>query len=132
MTTSAQHRDFQTTRRVVPMARLITAVSVAVATSFTLAPANVEASDIPTSQNDVEITLPTFSGGQPLFKYLISIDPTRTSMDNLEAAFRNAGASVVNSISDFKFFPVAVTNPDIRTIAVVSANKSAVKQGRKT
>lgn len=114
------------------MARLITAVSVAVATSFTLASANVEASDIPTSQSEVEITLPTFSGGQPLFKYLISIDPTRTSMDNLEAAFRNAGASVVNSISDFKFFPVAVTNPDIRTIAVVSANKSAVKQGRKT
>ena len=62
MTTPAQHRDFRTTRRVVPMARLITAVSVAVATSFTLAPANVEASDIPTSQNEVEITLPTFSG----------------------------------------------------------------------
>ncbi len=121
MTTPAQHRDFRTTRRVVPMARLITAVSVAVATSFTLAPGDVGASDIPTSQNEVEITLPTFSGGQPLFKYLISIDPTRTSMNNLEAALRDAGASVVNSISDFNTVVAWVSDEQVSALGTHAA-----------
>ena len=121
MTTPAQHRDFRMTRRVVPMARLITAVSVAVAASFTLAPGDVGASDIPTSQNEVEITLPTFSGGQPLFKYLISIDPTRTSINNLEAALRDAGASVVNSISDFNTVVAWVSDEQVSALGTHAA-----------
>ena len=98
---STKHASTSADNRSSLFLRIIASLAVIASASFAISDASASALDGLDSQTSPPISLPAYSGSQPLSRYLISIDPTLTDVQSLEASLLNAGASVVESFDDF-------------------------------
>ena len=101
MTSSPTYRRHSGGYRAPLIIRALTSLAVAAAASLVLPTGMTSALDNAEPQLEVTLSIPAFTGGEPLTRYLISIDPSLTTIETLEDSLTNAGASVVDTISDF-------------------------------
>ena len=113
---SPKHASTSADNRSSLFLRVITSLAVIASASFAISEGNASALDEPDSQTSPPISLPAYSGSQPLSRYLISIDPTLTDIQSLEASLLNAGASVVDIFDDFNTVVAWVSDDQVAVL----------------
>ena len=116
MTTSPKHVSVSTENRSSLFLRVVASFAVIASASFAISAGSARALDDSTFQASPPISLPAYSGNQPLSRYLISIDPTLTDLQSLEASLRDSGASVVDTINDFNTVVAWVSDDQIAVL----------------
>lgn len=116
MTTSPKHVPVSTENRLSLFLRVVASFAVIASASFAISAGSARALDDSTFQASPPISLPAYSGNQPLSRYLISIDPTLTDLQSLEASLRDSGASVVDTINDFNTVVAWVSDDQIAVL----------------
>ncbi|MGA1038117.1 MAG: protease inhibitor I9 family protein, partial [Ilumatobacteraceae bacterium] len=116
MATSLKHASTSADHRSSLFLRVIASLAVIASASFAISEGSASALDGPDSQTSPPISLPAYSGSQPLSRYLISIDPTLTGIQSLEASLLNAGASVVDIFDDFNTVVAWVSDDQVAVL----------------
>lgn len=101
MTSSPTYRRKSGDHRATLLIRALSAFAIIAAASFTASAGEIAALDSAEPPSPLTLSIPAFTGGEPLSRYLISIDPSLTTVEALTDSLENAGSSVVDIIADF-------------------------------
>ena len=101
MTSSPTYRRDSGIHQATRLLRVLTTLALVTAASLTFSAGNVNALDNSEPPSEITLSIPVFTGGEPLSRYLISVDPSLSTVESLRDALTGAGASVVDTITNF-------------------------------
>jgi subtilisin family serine protease len=116
VTSSPRYRRHSVGHRAPLVIRALTSFAVAAVASLVLPSGFTNALDNSDLQPDVTLSIPAFTGGEPLTRYLISVDPSLTTVEALTESLTDAGASIVDTISDFNTVVAWVSDDQVAAL----------------
>ena len=115
MTSSPTYRRQFGKHRAPFFIRALTSLAFFATASFAVSAGNLNALDAE-PPSELALTIPAFTGGEPLSRYLISVDPSLSNLDVLSDSLADAGATVVDTISDFNTVVAWVSDDQVAAL----------------